>query len=162
MIKTLLTSLTGKFGIYLLVAAVAGGGIYVFIQEGRIKNLSEDLNTAVQKVGRLETQVATQTQTISTMERQYNETIRGTRQLNAEVSRLREEQNEIEAQYNEYRGRLAKLSAKKPGLVERLANNAFADVLRNFTEVTTRPGNSDEQSDTDTGTSGQTNNAEDR
>jgi len=151
MIKTLLTSLTGKVGVYLLVAAIAGGGIYVFIQETRIGNLTDNLKESNDQVATLSVKVATQDSTIATMSRQYEETVQGTRQLNSEVARLREEQNEIEAQYNEYRGRLAKISAKKPGLVERLANNAFSDVLRNFEEATRRDKSTEqEQSNTDT------------
>lgn len=157
MIKTLLGSVTGNLGTYIIGVAVVAIGVYIWIQDARIKGLTEDLKEANQQVAVLDTKLQTQDQTISTMERQYNETVQGTQQLNSEVAQLREDQNEIEAQYNEYRGRLAKLSAKKPGLVERLANNAFADLMQSFAEATDRSNNqSGEQSNPDSGTSGKT------
>ncbi|MBV36229.1 MAG: hypothetical protein CMP47_12395 [Rickettsiales bacterium] len=158
MIKTLLGNITGNLGTYIIGAAVVAIGVYIWMQDAQISSLKEDLETANQQVSALNTKVQTQDQTISTMERQYLETVEGTQQLNSEVAQLREDQNEIEAQYNEYRGRLAKLSAKKPGLVERLANNAFSDLMQSFAEATSRSNNqSDEQSDSDTGTSGKAN-----
>lgn len=158
MIKTLLENITGNLGTYIIGAAVVAIGVYIWMQDAQISSLKEDLKTANQQVSALNTKVQTQDQTISTMERQYLETVEGTQQLNSEVAQLREDQNEIEAQYNEYRGRLAKLSAKKPGLVERLANNAFSDLMQSFAEATSRSNNqSDEQPDSDTGTSGKAN-----
>lgn len=152
MIRTLISNVTGNIGIYIVGAAVIAIGVYIYLQDAQIKSLSKDLKTANQQVAVLGTQVERQKATIGTIQRQYNETVAGTQKLNSEVAQLREEQNEIEAQYNEYRGRLAKLSAKKPGLVERLANNAFSDIMQSFTDATDRSqDNSSEQSDTDTG-----------
>lgn len=162
MIKTLLNIGSGNITTYLLVAAVAGIGIYVYVQNSRIESLTTDLDNANASVVQLSGQVATQNATIKAIEKQYNETVQGTRQLNTELARLREETNEIEAQYNEYRGRLARLSAKKPGLVERLANTAFDDILRDFTQATDRENGSSEQPDIDTGTPGQNNQSEDQ
>lgn len=157
MIKTLLGNVTGNIGLYIVGAAVIAIGVYIYIQDARIESLTGDLKEANQQVSTLNTQVETQNATIKSIERQYNDTVEGTRQLNTEVARLREEQNEIEAQYNEYRGRLAKLSAKKPGLVERLANNAFNDILQSYTEATERQGNRSTNTDPDTRTSGENN-----
>lgn len=158
MIRTLINSATGNIGVYIVGAAVIAIGVYIYLQDAQIKTLSKNLKTANQQVAVLGTQVEQQKATIGTIQRQYNETVAGTQKLNSEVAQLREEQNEIEAQYNEYRGRLAKLSAKKPGLVERLANNAFSDIMQSFTEATDRSeNNSSEQSDTDTGKTSQAN-----
>ena len=138
MIRTILGSVTGNLGLYVVGAAVIAIGVYIYIQDTRIKSLTGDLKEANQMVTVLDNAVKTQKDTIDTIEQRFNETVKGTRQLNTEVARLREEQNEIEAQYNEYRGRLAKLSAKKPGLVERLANNAFDDILQSYSDATDR------------------------
>lgn len=154
---TTLIGIGSNIKTYLLVAGIAGLGIYMYIQNSHIEQLSIDLKDANTSVIQLTGQVAIQNSTIASIEKQYDETVQGTRQLNTELARLREENNEIEAQYNEYRGRLAKLSAKKPGLVERLANNAFSDILRDFTEATDRNNSISKQSDIDTGTSGQNN-----
>lgn len=162
MIKTLLKIGSGNMTSYVLVAAAAALGIYVYIQNSRIEGLTTELKHANAVVVQLTGQVAVQHSTIESIEKQYADTVQGTQQLNTKLARLREETNEIEAQYNDYRGRLAKLSAKKPEVVERLANNAFSNVMRQFTKATDRENRSSEQSDTDTGTSSQNNKSEDR
>lgn len=151
MIRTILGSVTGNLGLYVVGAAVIAIGVYIYIQDTRIKSLTGDLKEANQMVSVLDNAVKTQKDTIETIEQRFDETVKGTRQLNSEVARLREEQNEIEAQYNEYRGRLAKLSAKKPGLVERLANNAFDDILQSYSDATDRTNNGSDNTDTDSG-----------
>lgn len=157
MIRTILGSVTGNLGLYVVGAAVIAIGVYIYIQDTRIKSLTGDLKEANQMVTVLDNAVKTQKDTIDTIKQRFDETVKGTRQLNTEVARLREEQNEIEAQYNEYRGRLAKLSAKKPGLVERLANNAFDDILQSYSDATDRSNSTSNNTDTDSGKTGQNN-----
>lgn len=157
MIKTLFSSVTGNLGLYLVAAAVIAISVYIYIQDTRIKGLTQDLKEANAQVVTLNNQVETQNATISTIERRFQETVQGTQKLNSEVARLREEQNEIEAQYNEYRGRLAKLSAKKPGLVERLTNNAFDDLLQSYSDATDRQNRASQQPNTNSGTPSETN-----
>ena len=135
-----------KIGLAVGLAVICGG--YYWWSNGKINDLTEQLNVAITNTALLEQSVETQNEQISTLlvdQEASNKRINDLQTLNREAER---KVSELRKTFDEHN--LNNLSLAKPGLIERIINNGTKKVYDNIRELTNpdRQVENEENSDT--------------
>ena len=135
-----------KIGLAVGLAVICGG--YYWWSNGKINDLTEQLNVAITNTALLEQSVETQNEHISTLlvdQEASNKRINDLQTLNREAEG---KVSELRKTFDEHN--LNNLSLAKPGLIERIINNGTKKVYDNIRELTNpdRQVENEENSDT--------------
>lgn len=116
----------GKVAIGLALAlAIVTGGFYWYYE-----NSQERISTLNQNNARLETAVSIGEETISSLQRDYEQAQKEIRQLNQKFQNIRQQNTELRERLSDHD--IGVLAKAKPGLVERVINNASDNAGRCF------------------------------
>lgn len=116
-----------KLAIYATVGAIL---LYQNYQLDKMRNNVQILSANNAK---LEIAVKSQKQIVTALETGLGKTIELSNNLAKKLASADEQRQVIVQKLNSYRGRLGNAALKKPKFIERHANNATADILRQFT-----------------------------
>jgi len=124
--------MVNKFLISALAAVLLIAG-FQYWQNGKLQAKTDVLiaNNTV-----LDSAVKTQNQTITTLQTAMNNVIKNNAALAAAQQQVSEQTNQALAKLETYNGRLNNAALEKPTLIERRANAAFSDVMRQFAAAT--------------------------
>ena len=124
--------MANKFLISALAAVLLIAG-FQYWQNGKLQAKTDVLiaNNTV-----LDSAVKTQNQTITTLQTAMNNVIKNNAALAAAQQQVSEQTNQALAKLETYNGRLNNAALEKPTLIERRANAAFSDVMRQFAAAT--------------------------
>ena len=135
-----------KIGLAVGLAVICGG--YYWWSNGKINDLTEQLNVAITNTALLEQSVETQNEQISTLlvdQEKSNKRINDLQALNREAEG---KVSELRKTFDEHN--LNNLSLAKPGLIENIINKGTKKVYDNIRELTNpnRQVENEENSDT--------------
>ena len=124
--------------IKLLIAALLLGGIGTGFawQYLQINKLSAANSALIEENGQLDLAIRVQNHALEQLENSLDSVIENTQHLTQQINQAEQERQRINNELNGFRGRLSHVAIKKPSLIERRANNAFANVLREFQTAT--------------------------
>ena len=120
----------------LLISALAAVLLIAGVQYWQNGKLQAKADVLIANNTVLDRAVNIQNQTISTLQTAIDNVIKNNAALAAAQQQVSEQTNQALAKLETYKGRLNNAALEKPTLIERRANAAFSDVMRQFATAT--------------------------
>jgi peptidoglycan hydrolase CwlO-like protein len=114
---------------------VLGGIGYVGYQ--KIQSAEDEINRLRENSAILEQTVQVSTETIDRLEASAKETQEQIDELQVELRKAEEYKDELNEKLREHN--LTKLSAAKPGLIQKRVNDATSEIFKELEEITSNP-----------------------